>query len=148
MIATTSERKPVDVLIVDDSEDAVLLTREALKTTQALRIAQVVPDGVEALRYLRREPPYQDATRPGLILLDLNMPRLDGLATLRALKADPMLRSIPAIILTVSDRLSDIRTAYAEGAAGYVRKPDDFDAFAELVQDLQDYWTLVCKLPT
>ena len=148
MITTTSRRQPVEVLIVDDSEDAVLLTREALGTTEALRVAHVAPDGVEALRYLRREPPYEHARRPGLILLDLNMPRLDGLATLRALKADPALRGIPTIILTVSDRLSDIRTAYAEGAASYVRKPDDFDSFAGMVRELQDYWTLVCKLPS
>lgn len=141
-------RRTIDVLIVDDSEDAVVLTREAVEATEALRIAHVAPDGLEALRYLRREPPFQDALRPGLILLDLNMPRLDGLGTLRALKGDPALREIPTIVLTVSERLSDIRAAYAEGAASYVRKPDDFDSFAGMVRELQDYWTLVCKLPT
>ena len=148
MNTETLIRRPIDILIVDDSEDAVLLTREALEATDSLRIAYVASDGVEALRYLRREPPHERARRPGLILLDLNMPRLDGLGTLRALKRDPLLREIPAIVLTVSDRPSDIRAAYAEGVAGYVRKPDDFEAFAGVVRELQDYWTLVCRLPT
>ncbi len=140
-------RRPIQVLVIDDSEDAVILTREALDATESLRIAHVASDGVEALSYLRREPPYQRAPRPGLILLDLNMPRMDGLHTLRALKHDPALRAIPAIVLTVSDQPSDIQAAYAEGAASYVRKPDDFEAFAGVVRELQDYWTLVCRLP-
>lgn len=140
-------RRPIDVLVVDDSDDAVVLTREAFASGEGLRIAHVAGDGLEALKFLRREPPYESARRPGLILLDLNMPRLDGLETLRTLKRDPALRHIPVIVLTVSDQPSDIRTAYAEGAAGYVRKPDDFEAFAAVARELQDYWTLVCRLP-
>jgi CheY-like chemotaxis protein len=147
MNGDTLVRRPIDVLVIDDSEDAVVLTREALDATESLRIAHVASDGLEALRYLRREPPYPRAARPGLILLDLNMPRLDGLRTLRALKQDPGLRAIPVIVLTVSDRPSDIQAAYAEGAAGYIMKPDDFEAFAGVVRELQDYWTLVCRLP-
>jgi len=141
-------RRPIAVLVIDDSEDAVVLTREALEATESLRIAHVACDGVDALRYLRREPPHQRAGRPGLILLDLNMPRMDGLRTLRALKQDPSIRSIPVIVLTVSDQPADIQAAYAEGAAGYVRKPDDFEAFAGVVRELQDYWTLVCRIPS
>jgi CheY-like chemotaxis protein len=148
MMTEEPPRRPVDVLVVDDSEDAVLLTREALKTTEGFRIAHVAADGVEALQYLRHEPPFEWGPRPGLILLDLNMPRLDGLGTLRALKQDPALREIPTIVLTVSDRHADIRAAYAEGAAGYVRKPDDFDAFVAMVHELQGYWTQVCRLPS
>lgn len=143
-----TSRRPIEILVVDDSEDAVVLTREALEATESLRISHVSCDGVEALRYLRREPPYARAPRPGLILLDLNMPRMNGLETLRALKSDDALCHIPAIVLTVSDQPSDIRAAYAEGAAGYVCKPDDFEAFAGVVRELQDYWTLVCRLPT
>jgi CheY-like chemotaxis protein len=141
-------RRPIDILVVDDSDDAVVLTREAFETTEALRIAHVAGDGLEALKYLRREPPFERARRPGLILLDLNMPGLDGLDTLRAIKRDPALRHTPVIVLTVSDQPSDIHAAYADGAAGYVRKPDDFEAFAGVVRELQDYWTLVCRLPS
>lgn len=140
-------RRPIEVLVVDDSDDAVVLTREAFAATDALRIAHVAPDGDAALRYLRREPPFERARRPGLILLDLNMPKRNGLETLQALKRDPLLRPIPVIVLTVSDSPSDIQSAYAEGAAGYVRKPDDFEAFAGVVRELSDYWTLVCRLP-
>lgn len=144
----TMIRRPIDILVVDDSEDAVVLTREAFEATEALRIAHVAGDGVEALKYLRREAPFERVRRPGLILLDLNMPGLNGIETLRAIKRDPALRHIPVIVLTVSDQPSDIRAAYAEGAAGYVRKPDDFEAFAGVVRELQDYWTLVCRLPS
>jgi CheY-like chemotaxis protein len=147
MIFDTAVRPPISILVIDDSEDAVLLTREAMESTESLRIAHVASDGIEALRYLRRESPWERAPRPGLILLDLNMPRLDGLETLRALKADPALRHIPVIVLSVSDQPSEIRAAYAEGAAGFVCKPDDFEAFAAVVRELQDYWTLVCRLP-
>ncbi len=148
MTLATVIRRPIDILVVDDSDDAVVLTREAFRATESLRIAHVAGDGVEALRYLHREPPFETAPKPGLILLDLNMPRLDGLETLRAIKRDPALRHIPVIVLTVSDLPSDIRAAYHEGAAGYVRKPDDFEAFAGVVRELQDYWTLVCRLPS
>ncbi len=148
MTSASIGRRLIEMLVVDDSDDAVVLTREAVDSTESLRIGQVVPDGSEALRYLRQEPPYQHATRPDLILLDLNMPRQGGIETLRLLKRDPSLRDIPVIILTVSDRVSDIRLAYAEGAASYVRKPDDFEAFAAMMRELQDYWTLVCKLPS
>ncbi|HSB55362.1 MAG TPA: response regulator [Gemmatimonadales bacterium] len=144
----TMIRRPIDILVVDDSEDAVVLTREAFEATEALRIAHVAGDGMEALRYLRHEAPFERVRRPGLILLDLNMPGLNGIETLRAIKRDPALRHIPVIVLTVSDQPSDIRAAYAEGAAGYVRKPDDFEAFAGVVRELQDYWTLVCRLPS
>lgn len=144
----TMIRRPIDILVVDDSEDAVVLTREAFEATEALRIAHVAGDGVEALKYLRREAPFERVRRPGLILLDLNMPGLNGIETLRAIKRDPAIRHIPVIVLTVSDQPSDIRAAYAEGAAGYVRKPDDFEAFAGVVRELQDYWTLVCRLPS
>ncbi|MFN8652039.1 MAG: response regulator [Gemmatimonadales bacterium] len=147
MSLETLVRRPVEILVVDDSDDAVVLTREAFAGTEGLQIAHVAPDGESALRYLRREPPFQRARRPGLILLDLNMPKLNGLETLRALKQDPLLRHIPVIVLTVSDAPSDVRAAYAEGAAGYVRKPDDFEAFAGVVRELSDYWTLVCRLP-
>lgn len=144
----TMIRRPIDILVVDDSEDAVVLTREAFEATEALRIAHVAGDGMEALRYLRHEAPFERVRRPGLILLDLNMPGLNGIETLRAIKRDPAIRHIPVIVLTVSDQPSDIRAAYAEGAAGYVRKPDDFEAFAGVVRELQDYWTLVCRLPS
>lgn len=148
MTSASIGRRLIELLVVDDSDDAVVLTREAVDSTESLRIGHVVGDGTEALRYLRREPPYQQALRPDLILLDLNMPKLGGIETLRAIKRDPGLRDIPVIVLTVSDRLTDIRLAYAEGAASYVRKSDDFEAFAATMRELQDYWTLVCKLPS
>lgn len=135
------------LLIVDDNEDDVFLAREALATAPRLRVIHVARDGLEALAYLRHEPPHEKAVRPHLVLMDINMPRLNGLETLEAIKADPALRSLPVIMLTVSSRDEDIMKAYQRGACTYIRKPLDFSEFVTAMQRLEMYWSQVATLP-
>jgi CheY-like chemotaxis protein len=111
------------------------------------RIVHVVHDGVEALTYLRRDGPYATATRPDLVLLDINMPKKNGFAVMQELKADPHLQSLPVIILTTSEREEDISRAYANGACSYIRKPVDLDAFHTLLERFELYWTRITRLP-
>jgi CheY-like chemotaxis protein len=132
----------LDILLVDDSENDVALARKALAAVSFVNRLQVVHDGLEALAYLRRQPPYQEATRPNIVLLDINMPRLNGFETLEAIKADPALRALPVIMLTVSSRDEDIIKSYRRGACTYVRKPLEFSEFVEAMQRLELYWTL------
>lgn len=139
--------EPLYLLIVDDNEDDVFLAREALTTAPRLRVIHVARDGLEALAYLRREPPHEHAVRPHMVLMDINMPRLNGLATLEAIKADPALRSLPVIMLTVSSRDEDILKAYQRGACTYIRKPLDFSEFVTAMRGLEMYWSQVATLP-
>jgi CheY-like chemotaxis protein len=134
--------QPLDILLVDDSENDIQLARKALAAVSFVNRVQVVRDGMEALAYLRREPPYQQAPFPNLVLLDINMPRLNGFETLEAIKADPRLRALPVIMLTVSSRDEDIIKSYRRGACTYVRKPLEFSEFVEAMQRLELYWTL------
>lgn len=139
--------EPLHLLIVDDNEDDVLLAREALASARRLKVLQVCRDGLDALAFLRREPPYEGAMRPQMVLMDINMPRLNGLETLEAIKADPDLRSLPVIMLTVSSRDEDIMKAYQRGACTYIRKPLDFTEFVKAMQRLEMYWSQVATLP-
>ena len=132
----------LDILLVDDSENDITLARKALAAVSFINRLQVVHDGLEALAYLRCQPPYEDATRPNIVLMDINMPRLNGFETLEAIKADPALRSLPVIMLTVSSRDEDIIKSYRRGACTYVRKPLEFSEFVEAMQRLELYWTL------
>src|SRR6186713_1372744 len=100
--------RPIDVLLADDNEDDVVLTREALHGARLLNVIHVAHDGVDTLNYLRGKPPFQAAERPGIVLMDINMPRMNGFETLSAMKQDPILRSIPVVMLTVSDRDADV----------------------------------------
>jgi CheY-like chemotaxis protein len=139
--------EPLNLLMVDDSEDDVFLAREALARAPRLRVIHVARDGLEALQYLRREPPFEKAARPHLVVMDINMPRLNGLDALEAIKADPDLRPLPVIMLTVSNRDEDILQAYQRGACTYVRKPLDFGEFVTAMQRLEVYWGRVATLP-
>ncbi|HWA16029.1 MAG TPA: response regulator [Gemmatimonadales bacterium] len=132
----------LDILLVDDNENDITLARKALGAVSFVNRLQVVHDGLEALAYLRRQPPYQDATLPHIVLLDINMPRLNGFETLEAIKADPALRALPVIMLTVSSRDEDIIKSYRRGACTYVRKPLEFSEFVEAMQRLELYWSL------
>jgi len=107
----------------------------------------VVEDGVAALDYLRRNPPYQDAVRPDLVLLDLNLPRKDGREVLAAMKQDPALRAIPVVILTTSQAEEDVLRAYNLNANCYVTKPVDFDQFMRIVRTIEEFWLNVVTLP-
>lgn len=137
----------VDILLVEDDPGDVTLTREGLETAKMNINLNVVGDGVEALKYLRREGPYAGASRPDLILLDLNMPIMDGRETLRHIKSDEDLRTIPVVILTTSESDMDIIKSYNLGANCYISKPIGFESFIDVVHAIESFWFTVVKLP-
>lgn len=142
--------RTVTILMADDDEDDRLLTRDALGESRVLNDFHCVADGIELMKYLRREGLYKDEElypTPSLILLDLNMPRLDGRGALEQLKSDPRLRSIPVIILTTSKAEEDMLRAYDLGAASYITKPVTFDKLVELMRSLGRYWVEFVELP-
>ncbi|HEX6425158.1 MAG TPA: response regulator [Acidimicrobiales bacterium] len=140
--------RPIEVLLVEDDEGDVLITREALAEGKVLNHLSVAPDGVEALAYLRREGRYGNATRPDLILLDLNLPRRDGRQVLADVKGDADLRRIPVVVLTTSEAEEDVLRSYDLHANAYVTKPVDFDRFVEVVRQIDDFFISVVRLPT
>jgi CheY-like chemotaxis protein len=127
-------------LLAEDDDDHAELVLRSLRRYTGDHTVDRVADGVEALRYVRREGPYSDKPRPGLILMDLNMPRLGGHEVLRQLKDDPKLRTIPVVILSTSDAEFDRQRAYHHYANSYLVKPSDFGEFSKLVQDVSTYW--------
>jgi CheY-like chemotaxis protein len=137
----------VRILLVEDSPDDVLLTREALREAKFANHLDVVDDGDAAMRFLRKEEPFQDAARPDLILLDLNLPGKDGREVLEDVKGDPMLRQIPVVILTTSASDRDVLRAYDHHVNAYVRKPIDLDCFVDVVQAIDGYWLGIVTLP-
>jgi CheY-like chemotaxis protein len=141
------ESQRSSILLVEDSPSDVRLTREALAETRLVHALDVVSDGVEALAFLRREGRYAAAGRPGLILLDLNLPRKDGREVLAEIKADPDLRRIPVVVLTTSRSEEDILRSYDLHANAYVSKPVAFDAFLAAVHSLESFWLAVATLP-
>jgi CheY-like chemotaxis protein len=139
--------RAIEVLLVEDDPGDVLLTREAFEDNKVGNNLNVVSDGEEAMAYLRREGRYADASRPDLILLDLNLPRKDGREVLEEVKADPRLRSIPVVVLTTSEADEDILRSYHLHANAYVTKPVDFERFIEVVRQIDDFFVTVVKLP-
>jgi len=139
--------QPVELLLVEDNEDDMILIDEAFAEAKLMNVIQKVRDGEEALAYLRREGRYKNAHRPGLVLLDINMPKKSGFEVLAAMKEDPQLRPIPVVMLTMSDREEDIVRSYADGACSYVRKPMSVEEFAHVVKEFELYWTLVSRIP-
>ncbi|MEW9796563.1 response regulator [Alteromonas sp. CYL-A6] len=146
----TKTPSPITILMADDDEDDRFLTIDALKESRVLNTLHCVEDGIELLAYLRREGDYADpatSPRPSLILLDLNMPRMDGREALQNIKADPNLRSIPVVILTTSKEEEDMLRGYDLGCASYITKPVDFDGLVELTRSLGRYWIEIVELP-
>ncbi|MEJ2870109.1 response regulator [Actinomycetospora sp. OC33-EN08] len=137
----------IDVLLVEDDEGDVLMTREAFEHHKLRNTLHVVSDGVEALEFLRREGSYTDAPRPGLILLDLNLPRKDGRQVLEEIKSDETLRAIPVVVLTTSQAEEDILRSYDLHANAYVAKPVDFERFIDIIRQIDDFFVSVVKLP-
>ena len=137
----------LEILLVDDSANDVQIMREALEGTQVASRLHAARDGVEALAFLRREGIHIYAPRPGLILLDLNMPRKGGLEVLAEIKSDPALRGIPTVMLTSSRDERDIARSYDLQANGYVQKPVDFDDFIAVMGSIELFWTGVVRLP-
>ncbi|HZB89063.1 MAG TPA: response regulator [Terracidiphilus sp.] len=138
---------PLDILLVEDSPTDVMMTREALEYNKVLNPLHVVPDGVEAMRYLRNEGPYADAHRPSMIVLDLNLPRKSGREVLAEIKNDPHLRKIPVVILTTSQSEEDVAKSYGLHANCYISKPVDFTRFVEVVRSINEFWFCVVVLP-
>jgi chemotaxis family two-component system response regulator Rcp1 len=139
--------QPVEILLVEDSPGDVRLTREALREGKIRNNLSVVPDGVEALAFLRREGRYANAPRPDVILLDLNLPRMGGREVLAAIKEDSQLRRIPVVILTTSNDEQDILRAYDLHANCYITKPVDFEQFITVIQAIEGFWLTVVTLP-
>jgi CheY-like chemotaxis protein len=138
---------PVDILLVEDSPSDALITREALAQAKVLNKLHHVEDGVEAMEFLRRTGAYAEAPRPGLILLDLNLPRKSGLEVLAEIKADPDLQTIPVVVLTTSSASSEVETAYRQHANCFITKPVDFEEMARGIQALENFWFSIVTLP-
>jgi two-component system, chemotaxis family, response regulator Rcp1 len=138
---------PIEILLVEDSPDDACLTMEALQEGRVRNNITLIEDGESALAFLRQEGIYDSAPRPDLILLDLNLPRLNGREVLAEIKQDPSLRRIPVVIMTSSDDEQDILEAYNHYVNCYVTKPVDFDQFVRVVKSIEQFWFSVVKLP-
>jgi two-component system response regulator len=142
--------KPIVILMAEDDADDRLLVKEALEESRVLNELRFVEDGEELLAYLRRQGRYageDEAPRPGLVLLDLNMPRKDGREALREIKADPDLRRIPVVVMTTSKAEEDIFRSYDSGASSYITKPVTFERLVELMKTMGQYWIEFVELP-
>jgi CheY-like chemotaxis protein len=146
-MADDFQPQPIEILLVDDNDDDVVLLEESFRDSRFLNLLQVVHDGEEAIRYLRRQGPYQSAKTPGLVLLDINMPKMNGFEVLQVMKADPLLKTIPVVMLTTSTRDEDIARSYDGGACSFVSKPVSLDKLKEVIKQFMLYWTLVSVIP-
>jgi two-component system, response regulator len=142
--------QPITILMAEDDPDDQLLTSEALQENRLANDLHVVADGVELLDFLYRRGKYtgQQTPRPGLILLDLNMPKMDGREALAVIKADPQLRSIPVVVLTTSQAEEDIQQSYDTGANSYISKPVTFEGLVHSMRTLGLYWFALVELPS
>lgn len=146
----SAEAKPITILMADDDPDDRLLTADALKEARLINDLRFVENGEELLDYLNRTgkfAPPTDTPRPGLILLDLNMPRKDGRTVLKELKQDPDLRTIPVVVLTTSKDDEDVYRSYDLGVNSYIVKPVTFEALVDILQTLEKYWFEIVELP-
>ncbi|HLV33568.1 MAG TPA: response regulator [Spirillospora sp.] len=137
----------IEILLVEDNPGDVRLTQEALKESKLSNNLSIVRDGVEALAFLRQEGIYADAPRPGIILLDLNLPRKDGREVLQEIKDDDELRRIPVVILTTSDDEHDILQSYNLHANCYITKPVDLSRFITIIKNIENFWLTIVQLP-
>lgn len=146
----TQTRRAITILMADDDPDDRLLTREAMDESHLANDLRFVEDGVELMDYLRRRGRYADpasSPRPGVILLDLNMPRMDGREALREIKSDPALRRIPVVVLTTSREEADVLRSYDLGANSFIAKPVTFEGLVSVVRTLGRYWVEIVELP-
>jgi len=141
------KKEILDILLVEDNEDDVIMTMEAFADARISNDIHVVRDGDEALSYLRQKGNYVDVNQPGIILLDINLPKKNGMEVLEEIKADDTLRHIPIIMLTTSDRDEDIVRSFSNGACSYITKPVGFSDFVEVVHKFSVYWALVTHTP-
>jgi len=147
-MSDTISGRPIEILLVEDNPGDVRLTFEAFKEAKLRNHLHVAQDGQDALDFLRRRGKHADASRPDLILLDLNLPRKDGREVLGEIKADPELRQIPVIVLTVSRAEEDILKSYNLNANCYVSKPLELEQFLAVVRSIQNFWLTIVTLPS
>ena len=146
-MSSDSPVRPIDILLVEDSEGDARLAIEAMKDSKVRNTIFHVWDGEEAMAFVRREGEYADAPRPDLVLLDLNLPKKDGREVLAEIKSDDDLKRIPVVVLTISDEEADIMRSYSLHANCYIRKPIDLDQFVKVVKSIEDFWLAIVKLP-
>lgn len=144
---TSTHGRPLEIFLIEDNPGDVLLTREALRGAKVLNRLTVASNGEEALAMLRREGAHAGAVRPDLVLLDLNLPRLSGLEVLAAIRTDPVLASLPVVMLTSSAAEHDVGDSYALGVNCYVTKPVDIEQFLHVVRSVEQFWFSVVTLP-
>jgi len=137
----------IKILLAEDNEDDIIMIEDAFEHSKIINSFEVVKNGEEALAFLRKEGPYAHKERPGLIMLDINMPKKNGFEVLEALKKDPQFDYIPVIMLTTSEREEDIVKSYKEGACSYITKPVSFNNFAKVIEQIALYWGLIAKIP-
>jgi CheY-like chemotaxis protein len=147
MMDTLATARPIEILLVEDNPGDARLTREALREGRMRNRLHHMRDGVEALAFLRREAPYEDAPMPDLILLDLNLPRKNGTQVLAEMKEEPRLRLIPVVVLTTSEAEQDVLRTYELHANCYITKPVDLDKFLAIVRAVEEFWVDIVKLP-
>jgi CheY-like chemotaxis protein len=138
----------IDILLVEDNDDDVILIQEAFSEGKVINRITSVRDGEEAMAYLRKQGAYAKVPMPGMVLSDINMPKKNGFEMLADIKADPRLRALPVIMLTVSDREEDILRSFEQGACSYIRKPVSLTRFIAVVKQFELYWSLVSQVPT
>ena len=146
-MTTTHNCRPIEILLVEDNPGDVRLTQEAARETKVHNNMHVVSNGLDAMAFLRREGRFGTVPRPDLILLDLNMPGMDGREVLQQIKRDEKLRRIPVVIITSSQAEEDILRAYDLQAACYVTKPVDLEQFIKVVKSIESFWLTIVKLP-
>ncbi len=139
--------KPIEILLVEDNAGDVRLTREVMKEGGVESMLRVAMDGEEALRMLRKEGGHACLPMPDLIILDLNLPRMNGIEVLRAIKEDPSLRRIPVLVMTTSEAAEDVNAAYDLNANCYIAKPCDFTSYMDVIQVIKGFWLTVVTLP-
>lgn len=137
----------INILLVEDNPGDVRLTQEVFKEGKMCNNLIIVGDGEEAMNYLKKEGKYKDAVVPEIILLDLNLPKKDGRQVLAEIKADPVFKLIPVIVLTTSAAEQDILNTYANHANAYITKPVDFDQFMNVIRSIENFWLSIVKLP-
>jgi CheY-like chemotaxis protein len=139
--------RQIEVLLVEDDPGDVMMTREAFQDYKLRNELHVVSDGAEAMAFLRQEGEYAGRPRPDLVLLDLNLPRMDGRQVLESIKSDPELASIPVVVLTTSENEDDVLRSYSLHANAYVTKPVDFEQFIRVIRQIDDFFVSVVRLP-
>ena len=139
---------PIEILLVEDNDGDIVLTKEAFKESKLHNNLSIVKDGVEAISFLKREGNYSDVPRPDIILLDLNLPKKNGVEVLNEIKNHPGLKMIPVVILTCSKNEDDIWETYKKHANCYITKPVDFEKFIHVIKSLNNFWLDIVKLPS